>query len=130
MAVNFRDLPQKAQDMLRDLDDHDAALLAIDARRERDLAKERAYPADPIEALRAAQKVARTPVMVEVDDPIGFAISTLEIATVAMDRGGFDDHDAGALVTLLNLVEYALRSHREYQDEANDRIRAITHPQK
>lgn len=129
--VRLKDLPLEAREILtRDLTHENAMWLAIDALRERDASAQASYPADPIEGLRQAREAAHRKVTVETDDPVGLAIDTLEVATAALSRGSFDDHDAGALVTLLHVAWTALRNHRRNMDEANDRVRAILFPQK
>jgi len=128
--VRFKDLPPEAQAMLRDLTVADAKMLAIGAAHAREAERFAGYPTDPTEAMRDARKVANAPVRIETDDPVGLAIDTLEVATAALSRGSFDDHDASALVTLLMVAESALRDHRRNQDEASDRIRAVLFPQK
>lgn len=126
----LQDLPAAAQDMLRDLDHHGASLLAIDAHHARDRDRRQSYPVDPIEALRAARKAWRQDVEVRVDDPVGLALDTFEVAIAALSRGAFDDRDASALVTVMSLADQALRQYRANADDAGDRLHALTHPQK
>lgn len=129
--VHLRDLPVEAREIIaRNLTHENAMWLAIDAINAREAAKHASYPADPLEALREAWKVAKAEIDIQTDDPIGLVIDTLEVATAALDRGSFDDHDAKALITLLHVAENVLRAHRQQQDEATDRIRAILFPQK
>lgn len=126
----FQDLPAAAQDALRDLDHHGATLLAIGAAHARDAERQRSYPRDTVEAVKAARAARAAQVLVEIDSPLDLAIDTLEVACATLSRGSFDDHDAGAMVTLLQLAETALRTFRTNINEADDRLRAITHPSK
>ena len=128
--MDFHTLSPETQRELRDLTHKDAKFLAIGARRARDLETERSYPADPIEAVRAARKVAHEDVQVTIDDPASFALNVMEVVSAALNRGNFDDHDASAIVDLLFVAEAGLRTYKRQRDAADDRLRAITHPSK
>lgn len=128
--IRLKDLPQEAQDKLRDLDHSSAALLAIDAMHARNAAKAANYSADPLEAMREASRVRNAKVTVEIDDPVGLTLDTLEIAIAALHRKSFDTYDASNLARVLETAEAVLRVYVDNKDEADDRVRAILFPQK
>lgn len=128
--IEFDDLPLEAKEALRDLDFQNAAMLAIDANIARQASNERAYPAEPMEALREAHKIALRDVPVAIDDPVGLALDVLAVSSCAMGNNNFTDHEQKALINVMFLAETALRAWRMQDDEVRARLRAITHPQK
>ncbi len=128
--IEFDDLPLEAKEALRDLDFQNAAMLAIDANIARQASNERAYPAEPMEALAEAHKITLRDVPVPIDDPVGLAMDVLVIGGCAMGNSNFTDHEQQALINVMFLAETALRAWRVQDDEVRARLRAITHPQK
>lgn len=114
----------------RDLDFENATLLAIEARRARDLAQQASYPTDPLQALKAVREVRGAAVAVEIDAPADFAISVLAIAQAVLGRKDFDNWEGEALTEILSVAESGLRQWRKQDEEASDRIRAVLCPQK
>lgn len=128
--IEFDTLPAEAKEALRDLDFHDAAMLAIGANTARQASRERAYPAEPMEALAEAHKIALKDIPVPIDDPVGLALDVLAVGSCALGNTDFSDHEQRALVNVMFVAEAALRRWRVQDDEVRARLRAITHPQK
>ena len=129
--VLLSDLPADVQATLTSLSPHNLELLACEIRGHQIDEERASYPADGDAAAKGAREALRREAVLKVEEPLDMLVSMFEVVRNALAHGAAEDLeriDCMHLWKMTDLADDLLRAHVAAVREAENRLRAHTHP--
>ena len=129
--ISLSDFPPEAQAKLKSLSNESLESLLCDIRG-RQIDEERAnYPADGDAAAKDAREALNRDAAIKVEEPLDMFVSLFAVVREVLAKGERDDLDRIDCLHLWKLTDIGddlLRAHVAAVREADNRLRAHTHP--
>lgn len=129
--ISITDFPPEVQAKLKSLSHEALELLLCDIRGRQLDDQIASYPGDADAAAKGAREALNREFALKVEEPLDMFVSLFAVVREMLAHGSTEDLDRIDCLHLWKMTDLAddlLRAHAAAFKEANDRLRAFTHP--